>query len=160
MHIKCALLRPASTPPVEGSLSSAMYIWWCEKTFFFCRETDTMTKDNSAITSRQMQPMNGWWRKQTRKNKRKIGCMNKHRFILSILSDFMSSLKLINANQHLCINRSFVAKPVAGVYWNYTEVLEYDATLQHSAFWWGNTVLDTLPPYIYYELLIKWDINI
>jgi len=38
---------------------------------------------------------------KTNTNKYKIGCMNKHRFILNILSDCRSSLRHINANQHL-----------------------------------------------------------
>ena len=33
--------------------------------------------------------------------------------------------------------------------------LWYDAIFEYSAFWPGNTVLDTLPTSIYYELLFK-----
>jgi len=40
-----------------------------------------------------------WMVKKAETNKQ--GCMNKHKFILSILSDYRSSLRHINANQHL-----------------------------------------------------------
>jgi len=71
----------------SGEFSQQYYIWLCGRTrqwtVFFCREADTIWGPRMVRSTRRMQPMNGWWRWT---NKRKIDCMNKHRFILSILA--------------------------------------------------------------------------
>jgi len=144
-------------------LSAVLYIWWCRRTWqwkkIFLQRNRNHNKryEDRAWPEaypRQMQLMNGWWRKQRRTNKCKIGCMNKHRLILSILSDCRSSLRHINANQHLStglLQRSQLLE--------FTEIiLKYSSMMQH----YNPVCFDraiqrilSLYIYIYYELLVK-----
>jgi len=58
--IRCALLRifPASKPPVESSLSSIIFDGVeehdSEDSFFYCGETDTITKDTRTVHDQKL----------------------------------------------------------------------------------------------------------
>jgi len=119
--------------PVESSPSSIIFDDVEEhdsEDSFFCGETDTITKDTRTTHGQKLTRLiatnatDEWMVKKTDKQNR---LYEQAQFTLSILSDCRSSLRYINANQHLSTGLSWQNQLL-----ELTEIiLKYLSMMQH-----------------------------